>query len=108
MMNNEPDLYFKTRHPIIAEALIKLILNNNEKNSLYKNIFSGLTLSDFNATFIVDLIKNIRLNDTDITSGQIDNYYSICKTEFESSPHFMISYITNIEKKTSSIDTLIQ
>jgi hypothetical protein len=107
-MSSDPDLFFKTKHPVIAEALIKTVLNNNEKNSLYKSIFASLTFSDFNAGFIVDLIKNIRFNDMDVTGGQIDNYYEICKREFETSPHFMISYITNIEKKTSSIKQLEQ
>ena len=107
-MSSNPDLFFKTKHPIIADALIKSILKNAEKNSLYKNIFSSLTYSEFNSRFIVDLIKNIRLNDPDITVGQIDNYYEICRKEFESSPHFLISHITNIEKKTNSILALNQ
>lgn len=105
-IDDEPDLYFKTKHPVIADALIKTIINNNEKNSLYKNVFTNLTLSDYNSRFIVDLIKGIRNNDTDISEGQIENYYELAKKEFEKSPHFMLSYITNIEKRTNSIETL--
>ncbi len=105
-VNDEPDLYFKTKHPVIAEALIKTILTNTEKNSLYKSIFSSLIYSDYNARFIVDLIKSIRNIDTDISGGQIDNYYELAKKEFEKSSHFMLSYITNIEKKTNSVSLL--
>lgn len=76
---NEPDLFFRTKHPVIAEALIENVVKNAEKNSLYKSIFSSLTFSEFNSRFIVDLIKGIRLNDSDITAGQIDNYYEILK-----------------------------
>lgn len=105
-VNDDPDLFFTTKHPVIAEALIKTILKNSEKNALYKNIFSSLTFSNYNATFVVDLIKNLRNNDSDITSGQIDNYYELAKKEFDSSTHFVLSYITNIEKKTSNIKVL--
>lgn len=106
VVGDEPNLYFKTKHPVIAEALIKTILKNNEKNSLYKDIFNTIKLSDYGARFIVDLIKNIRNNDEDITSGQVDNYFSLAKKEFQTSSHFMLSYITNIEKQTSVILTL--
>lgn len=105
-ITDEPDLYFKTKHPVIAEALIKTILTNNEKNSLYKSIFSNLIFSDYNARFIVDLIKNIRNNDSDISDGQIENYYELAKKEFYNSTHFMLSYITNIEKRTNSVSLL--
>ncbi len=102
-IRNEPDLYFKTKHPIIAEALVLRFLKNNEKNTLYKDIFESLTYSDFNARFIIDLIKSIRNYDSDITKGQIDRYFQIAKREFESSPHFMLGYVTNLEKNTNSI-----
>jgi hypothetical protein len=105
-VRNEPDLFFKTKHPIIADALIKTFLRNAEKNMLYKSIFSSLSYSEFNAGFIIDLIKNIRLNDNDISQGQIDNYFELAKREFELSPHFVVGYITNIEKNTNSIQTL--
>jgi len=105
-VNDEPDLYFKTKHPVIAEALIKTTMTNNEKNSLYKSIYSNLIYSEYNAGLIVDLIKNIRNNDNDISDGQIENYYELSKKEFAKSPHFMLSYITNIEKHTISIATL--
>ncbi len=101
-VRNEPDLYFKTKHPIIAEALIAQFLKNNEKNTLYKDIFESLTYSDFNARFIIDLLKSIRNYDLDITKGQIDRYFQIAKKEFESSPHFMLGYVTNLEKNTNS------
>ncbi|MEJ7682042.1 MAG: hypothetical protein WKG06_30155 [Segetibacter sp.] len=42
-VNDDPDLFFTTKHPVIAEALIKTILKNSEKNALYKSIFSSLT-----------------------------------------------------------------
>jgi hypothetical protein len=104
--NNDPDLFFKTKHPVIAEALIQNIMKNTEKNALYKNLFSGLSDSEYNGRFVVDLIKNIRNSDSDITKGQIENYYEICKKEFNQSIPFMLSYITNIEKQTESIQLL--
>lgn len=106
--NSDPDLFFKTKHPVIAEALIKNIFRNSEKNYLYKNIFSGLPASEYNSRFIVDLIKNLRSSDNDITEGQIENYYELCKKEFEKSVHFMLSYITHIEKRTDKIKVLEQ
>lgn len=104
--NSDPDLFFKTKHPVIAEALVKILFKNKEKNVAYKSIFSGLNLSEFNARFIVDLIKNIRYADPDITDGQIDNFYEICRHEFGKSVHFMLSYITNREKRTNEIRVL--
>ena len=104
--NLDPDLFFKTKHAVIADALITHILTNNEKNSLYKSIFSGLTASDFNAKFAIDLLKNIRNYDEDITIGQISNYYELAKKELESSVHFMLSYVTNLEKNTGLISVL--
>lgn len=105
-MGNEPDIFFRTKHSVIAEALVKTTIKNSEKNTLYKDIFSSLVRSEYNARFIVDLLKNIRTNDTDITEGQIEIYYNICKKEFETHPHFMVSYITHIEKRSNSIKQL--
>lgn len=105
-MGNEPDIFFRTKHSVIAEALVKTTIKNSEKNSLYKSIFSSLVRSEYNAGFVVDLLKNIRTNDADITEGQIEVYYNICKEEFETHPHFMVSYITHIEKRSNSIKQL--
>jgi len=102
---DSPDLFFKTKHPVIAQALIKT-MTNREKNSLYKSIFSSLPPSDYNATFIVDLIKSIRNGDADISEGQIDNYYELARKEFEMSTHFMLNYISYLEYRTSSISVL--
>ncbi len=105
-VKNEPDLYFKTKHPIIAEALIKQFVKNNEKNTLYKTIFESLSYSEFNASFIIDLLKSIRSSDSSITKGQIEHYFEIARKEFEISPHFMLGYVTNLEKGTNSIQVL--
>ena len=105
-MSDQPDLLFVTKHPVIAEALVKKVMTNSDKNSAYKKIFQNISYSNYNASFLVDLLKNIRNIDDDITEGQRENFYLLAKKEFTNSVHFILSYVSFIESKNNSIEKL--
>lgn len=106
--NDEPDIFFRIRHSMIAKVFIEKNIKDAELNSLYKSIFSSLINSNYNSRFAIDLIKNIRIYDEGrITEGQINNYFELAKNELISSSHFMLGYVTNIERNTEKISELI-
>ena len=107
--NDTPDLFFRIRHSLIAKVFVEKMIKNSELNGIYKSIFNTIGYSSFNARFLVDLIKNIRSYDAGrITEGQIKTYFDLAKKEFQTSSHFMLAYVSNIERNTDSINALLE
>jgi hypothetical protein len=94
---NSPDLYFRTRHSIISQRLIKKILKTEDQ--LYeriKKIIENLVETDFNAQLFVNLIKAIR-SDSVISNEKLNKLFDIAEKIFDNNPHFTLYYTVNLQ-----------
>ncbi|WP_439695796.1 SIR2 family protein [Mucilaginibacter sp. AW1-7] len=92
-----PDLYFRTRHSIISQHLIKKILKTQDQlNDKIKRVVENLVDNDFNAQLFVNLIKAIR-DDHVLSHEKINRLFDIADKIFESNPHFVLYYAINLQ-----------
>lgn len=94
---DEPDLYFRTRHPVISDLLIEMYLSDSDKRFVeYQKIFKKLTYTPHNSRLIVDILKAM-ITAEEFTQSKIDYLYDICANEFSDDPHFNLHYATNLQ-----------
>lgn len=94
---DNPDLYFRTRHSVISDLLIKIYLSDSDKRfAEYEKIFRKINYTYYNSGLIVDILKAIRITD-EFTEAKIDTLFDICANEFSNDPHFNLHYATNLQ-----------
>lgn len=97
----EPDLYFRTRHPVISDLLIQTYLGDLDKRfSAYEKVFRKIRYSYYSSGLIVDVLKAMRLTD-EFTQSKIDKLFDICANEFSTDPHFTLHYAINLQYRDS-------
>jgi len=93
----DPDLFLKTKHPILADVLIKNILYDEDaRYQKYSILLKHFEFSQYNATLIVDLLKAIHFN-KDMSIAKINALYDQCSQEFSDDPHFALHYAINLQ-----------
>lgn len=99
----EPDLYFKTKHPLIAENLIKQFIPNPDKQmSYYEQMLKKIQPSVKTSYLVQDLLKAIKRS-MNFSSNQIDKLFETAYTKLSDNPYYLLSYAINLqEKKTKS------
>ncbi len=100
----EPDLYFHTKHPIIAERLIQQLLPSKEKQ--YKSYVRMLNTVDFGATnshLVINLLKAFRSNDV-FSSTKINKLYDIAHTKLSDDPYYLLNYAINLQYRNNQTD----
>ncbi len=95
----EPDLYFRTKHPIISELIVNYLYSDDDKRfGEYLKIVRQLTVNYNSAILIIDLLKYIR-NTDDLSQDKIDKLFDACSQEFGDNPHFIIHYAINLQHR---------
>ena len=94
---DNPDLYFRTRHSVISDLLIKIYLSDSdERFAEYQKIFKKITYTSYNSGLIVDILKAMRITE-EFTQSKIDVLFDICANEFSTDPHFNLHYAINLQ-----------
>jgi GTPase SAR1 family protein len=97
--NGEPDLFFRTKHPIISQILVKRVVKNeDELFSYFRRLIPQLNDSDRSAELFVDLIKAIR-NNNDLQKSKLDKLFDLADSIFVFNPHFTLHYAMNLQKR---------
>jgi len=92
-----PDLYFRTRHSIISQRLIKKILKTEDQLfEKIRKIVENLIDNDFNAKLFVNLIKAVR-DDHVLSNEKINRIFDLADKIFESNPHFTLYFTINLQ-----------
>ena len=92
-----PDLYFRTRHPVISERLIQIYLGDSDKRFLeYQKIFKKITYSPYSSGLIINILKAMR-NTEEFTQAMINELFDLCASEFAPDPHFNLHYAINLQ-----------
>lgn len=94
-----PDLYFRTRHPVISERLIQIYLGDPDKKFLeYQKIFKRITYSPYSSGLIINILKAMR-NTEEFTQAMINALFDLCASEFAPDPHFNLHYAINLQHR---------
>lgn len=99
---NDPDLFFKTKHPVIAKNLIEKIVPNKDKQfRLFEDMLRKITYSSSNSYLINNLLKTIeRLNYYSIS--KIDRLHDLAYNNFSDDPYFLLKYSMNLQSRKGS------
>jgi hypothetical protein len=95
----QPDLYFRSKHPIISDMLVKhLLVNDDRRFEAYLDMLRHLPMGYGNSTLLVNVLKALRDND-DLSLDKIDRLYDSAAQEFNEDPHFTLHYAINLQHR---------
>jgi hypothetical protein len=100
-VGTNPDIYLRTKHPIISNVLVDLQLSNADlRFEKYREIIQHLNPSIHSSTLIVDLLKALRDTD-DFSQEKIDRLYDAGSQIFYEDPHFNLHYAINLQYRNT-------
>lgn len=100
----DPDLYFRTKHPLIADKLIKEIHSKEDKRfSLYKEIVESITPGSRTGRFLINLLKSMR-NANEFNDTRINTLFDLGYKVFKDDPYFLLQYSINLQGRGSRQD----
>lgn len=97
----DSDLYFRTKHPIIADLLVKEILKTKDKifdNYLF--IIRRFIQTQKMAKLLINLLKAIAIKD-ELSHEKINKLYDAAFEKFQDEPHFVLNYTINLQKRNN-------
>lgn len=95
----QPDIFFRTKHPIIAETLIKSILSNKDDQfHKYEKIISKITLGEINSRLVNDLLKYFKVNET-FNIERINRLYDLAFQQLDEDAYFLLIYSINLQHR---------
>jgi adenylylsulfate kinase-like enzyme len=94
----DPDLYFKTKHPIIAAKLLQNECNVDKQFKLYKNLIREIDTGSKSVKLVNNLLKALQ-DDSDFSSEKINNLYDIAYQNLSDEPHFVLNHALNLQKR---------
>ncbi len=98
-VGTEPDIYIRTKHPVIADALVKLLFPSEDlRYEKYEHLARHLTPSFHSSKLVVDLLKALR-DTEDLTEEKISMLFDSCSQIFEDDPHFNLHYAINLQHR---------
>lgn len=97
----QPDLYFRTKHPLIAQKLVDNFIPNKDKQfqsylQMLKQIESGQT----NSYLANNLLKTFKRSGL-YNDSQIDKLFEAAYTKLSDDPYFLLNYAINLQGKKS-------
>lgn len=99
----QPDLYFKTKHPLIAERLVNRFIPNKDKQyQFYEQMLKQIEYGQTSSYLANNLLKALGRNN-EYNNTQIDKLYDAGYTKLSEDPYFLLNYAINLQsRKTKS------
>ena len=99
LTDTSPDLYFRTKHAIISDLLVKYFLSDEDQRfEAYLKLVRHLSSGFGSSTLLVDLLKSIR-DTEDLSDQKVAKLYDACASEFRDDPHFTLHYAINLQHR---------
>jgi hypothetical protein len=100
----EPDLFFRTKHPLIARKLIEKIVPSSDKQyKMYENIFNKVDFGRTNSRIVTDLLKILK-NETSFSNSRIQVLYDKAHSKLGDDPYFLLNYAINLQGRKNEKD----
>ncbi|WP_411895118.1 SIR2 family protein [Winogradskyella sp. A2] len=95
----EPDLFFRTKHSVIAEELIKKIEPNKDKQfKLFEKMLNSIDFGKSNSYLINNLLKTLVRSDY-YSDSKIEKLFDLGYTRLSDDPHFLLNYSINLQRR---------
>lgn len=103
-IGTDPDVYFITKHSIIAEELInKLIPSKDKQFRLYEKIINSLEEGQRNSYLLVNLLKSFTRNNS-YSIAKIDKLYDLGYNKLSEDPYYILNYSINLQFRDTEYD----
>jgi hypothetical protein len=100
----EADLYFKTKHPLIANELINQIMPSQDKQyELYERLFKAVNPGTTNSYLVNDLLK-ILGKESGFSTAKINKLYDAAAVNLSDDAYFLLNYATNLQSRNTVYD----
>lgn len=95
----QPDLYFRTKHPLIAEKLIERFIPNKDKQfKFYEQMLKQIELGQTNSYLAINLLKALGRSG-EYNNSQIDKLHDAGYTKLSDDPYFILNYAINLQNR---------
>jgi len=95
----EPDILFKTKHPIIAEKLIQIIINDKDQQyKKYQNMLRTIDVGSSNSYLVINLLKAFT-KESCFSKAKIQKLYDEAYSRLSEDPHFCLNYAINLQSR---------
>ncbi len=98
-VGTNPDLYFRTKHPLISESLIDIIVPNEDAQyKHYQDIVTHLISGSKNSQLLVNLLKAI-WQYKKLPAAKLNRLYDLADAQLSEDPYFLLHYAMNLQNR---------
>lgn len=95
----QPDLYFKTKHPLIADRLVNRFIPNVDKQfQFYEQMLKQIEYGQTSSYLANNLLKALSKNN-DYNEMQINKLYDAGYSKLSEDPFFLLNYAINLQSR---------
>lgn len=100
----EPDLFFRTKHPLIASKLVDRFIPSYDKQyTFYEKMLKTIDLGQTNSYLANNLLKAFYKNDV-YSETNLNNLYDITYNKLSDDPYFLLNYAINLQNRRGEGD----
>lgn len=91
-----PDLFYRTKHPIIAQKIVtNIIPNADDQFKHFEKIIAKISQNEANSRLVIDLFKAMKTSNN-FTDIQINRLFDLAINKLSDDPYFLLNYTMNL------------
>lgn len=95
----QPDIYFRTKHPLIAEKLVSRFLENKDKQfAFYDRMLKTIEPGETNSYLANNLLKAF-IKTNEYSGTQLNKLFDAAYTKLSDDPYFLLNYAINLQSR---------
>ncbi|RDB02323.1 SIR2 family protein [Runella aurantiaca] len=95
----QPDLYFRTKHPLIAEKLVERFLENKDKQfAFYDRMLKTIEPGQTNSYLVNNLLKAF-IKSGEYSETQLNKLFDSGYTKLSDDPYYLLNYAINLQSR---------
>ncbi len=99
-----PDLYFRTKHPLIAEKVVNRFYPNKDKQyKFYDDMLRAIEAGQSSSYLAINLLKSFGKNE-EYSNDQVNLLYNSAYTRLSEEPFFLLNYAINLQHRRTESD----
>jgi hypothetical protein len=95
----QPDLYFRTKHPLIASKLVDQFIPNKDKQfTFYEKMLRTIDVGQTNSYLVNNLLKSFSKSE-EFNALQINKLFDTTYQRLSDDPYFLLNYSINLQNR---------